>query len=218
MLDFCCIKQPNMKWFALVLIFSIYACKSKGRPCLIDATDILKGSTVKSIIVKDTARKIRAVYDEDWDSLKGGAFLFYPNELLKSYTFYQNKVAVYVESYDENGYLINTQGSPMVDRIINELGDDSAYVQVYFFKPMKSYQSLNIKINNSTAVKYILGKDSIYSNMQSITFGINTTNLVKINMYSQIKYVDDCGHVEHVLSDSIFLIKDSHGLAPATSK
>jgi hypothetical protein len=207
-----------MKWFALVLIFSIYACKSKGRPCLIDATDILKGSTKNSIILRDTGRKIKAVYDAGWDSLKGGAFLFYPNELLKSYTFYQNKVAVYVESYDENGYLVNTQGSPMVDRVINELGDDSAYVQVYFFKPLKSYEPLNIKINNSAAIKYTLGKDSIYSDMQSITFGINTGNLNRINMYSQIKYADDCSHAEHILSDSIFLIKDSHGLAPATSK
>jgi hypothetical protein len=220
---YCCItgyiKQHNMKWFALVLIFFVSACKSKGRPCLIDATDILKGSSRKLITLKDTGSKITALYDEGWDSLKGGAYLFYSNELLKSYTFYQNKVAVYSETYDEHGYLISTKGSPMVDRIINELGDDSAYVQVYFFKPMKSYQKLNIKINNNALVNYVLGKDSMYSNMQSITFGINTSNLSQINMYSQIKYMDDCNHVEHVLSDSIFLIKDSrNGLSPASIK
>jgi hypothetical protein len=208
-----------MKWIALVLILSVPACKSKSRPCLIDATDILKGSFRKLITLKDTSYKIKALYDDGWDSLKGGAYLFYPNELLKSYTFYQNKLAVYSETYDEHGYLINTKGSPMVDRIINELGDDSAYVQVYFFKPMKSYQKLNIKINNNAQVNYALGKDSVYSNMQSITFGINTSNLKRINMYSQIKYMDDCNQVEHVLSDSIFLIKDPHnGLSPASIK
>lgn len=219
----CCIpgyiKQYYMKWLALLLIISLFACNSRSRPCLIDATDILKGASKKLIAVKDKGYKITALYDDGWDSLKGGAYLFYSNELLKSYTFYQNKIAVYSETYDENGYLTGTKGSPMVDRIINELGEDSAYVQVYFFKPMKTYQKLNIKINNNTAIDYPLAKDSVYSNMQSVTFGINTSNLNQVNMYSQIKYMDDCNKVEHVLSDSIFLIKDSrNGLAPASVK
>jgi hypothetical protein len=107
----------------------------------------------------------------------------------------------------------------MVDRVINELGNDSAYVQVYFYSPLKSYQQLNIKINNNAAFNYTLQKDSIYSNMLSTTFGINTGNLRQINMYSRIQYVDQCDKAEHVLSDSIFLIKDSvKGLSPAPVK
>jgi hypothetical protein len=208
-----------MKWLALLLIISVSACKSKGPPCLIDATDIVKGSIHKLITIKDSGFKITALYDDGWDSLKGGAYLFYPSELLKSYTFYQNRVAVYSENYDEQGYMIHTQGSPMVDRVINDLGQDSAYVQVYFYKPLKSYQKLNIKINNSVAVNYVLEKDTVYSNMQTVTFGINTSDLNQISMYSQIKYMDDCSKVEHVLSDSIFLVKDSrNGLAPATAR
>ena len=208
-----------MKWFPLVFIYFIFACKSKGPVCLISATDILKNASGKLITLKDSGHKITAVYDEGWDSLKGGAYLFYPNQLLKSYTFYQNRVPVYMESYDEYGYLIGTKGSPMVDRVINELGSDSAYVQVYFFSPMKSYQQLNIKINNTKAVNYTLQKDSIYSNMLSTAFGINTDSLNQINMYSRIKYLDNCDKSEHVLSDSIFLIKDSkNGLSPAPVK
>jgi hypothetical protein len=208
-----------MKWVTLLLIIFLSACKNRKPICLIDATDLLKGSPGKLISVKDSNYKIIALYDHGWDSLKGGAYLFYPNEFLKSYTFYQNRVAVYNETYDEHGYLIHTMGSPMVDRVINELGEDSAYVQVYFYKPMKSYQQLNIKINNGTAIYYTLGTDTIYSNMQSVTFGINTSDLTHINMYSQIKYLDDCTKVEHVLSDSLFLIKDPHnGLIPANSK
>lgn len=208
-----------MKWLALLLIISVCACKSKGVPCFIDATDIIKGSPKKLITVKDSGFRITALYDEGWDSLKGGAYLFYPNQLLKSYTFYQNRVAVYSENYDEQGYLVHTQGSPMVDRVINELGDDSAYVQVYFFKPKKSYQQLNIKINNNPPVNYSLETDSNYSNLQSVTFGFNTGNMNQVNMYSHIKYTDDCAKVEHVLSDSIFLVKDSKtGLAPAAAK
>ena len=208
-----------MKWFPLVFIYFIFACKSKGPVCLISTTDILKNATGKLITLKDSGRKITAVYDDGWDSLKGGAYLFYPNQLLKSYTFYQNRVPVYMETYDEYGYLIGTRGSPMVDRVINELGSDSAYVQVYFFSPMKSYQQLSIKINNNPAVNYTLQKDSIYSNILSISFGINTDSMNHINMYSRIKYLDNCDKVEHVLSDSIFLIKDSkNGLSPAPAK
>jgi len=208
-----------MKWATLLLLFILPSCKSKGPPCLIEASDILKWSPAKFITVKDSGNKITAIYDEGWDSLKGGAYLFYPNQLLKSYTFYQNRVAVYTEAYDDQGYLISTKGSPMVDRIINELGDDSAYVQVYFFRPKKLYQQLNIKINNSLPVNYKLINDTIYSNMQSATFGLTTTDLTRINMYTRIIYTDECTKAEHVLSDSLFLLKDPHnGLTPASGK
>ncbi len=208
-----------MKWAILLLVVSLIACKNRNPPCLIDATDLMKGTPGKLIVVKDSGYKITALYDEGWDSLKGGAYLFHPNEFLKSYTFYQNRVAVYSENYDEHGYLIRTTGSPMVNRIINELGEDSAYVEVYFYKPLKSYQQLNIKINNGPAVNYNLQTDTTYSNMQSVTFGINTSGMTKISMYSQIKYLDDCSKAEHILSDSLFLIKDPHnGLTPASAK
>jgi len=208
-----------MKWATLLLILSISACKNKRIVCLIDATDILKGASKKITVVKDSAYKISAIYDEGWDSLKGGVYLFYPNQFLKSYIFYQSRVPVYSELYDENGYLIETKGSPMVARIINDMGQDSAYVQVYFFNTMKSYQELNIKINNTLPVNYPLVKDTIYSNMKSVTFGINTTNQNRVNMYSQIKYMDDCTKIEHILSDSLFLVKDSQsGLSPSTVK
>jgi hypothetical protein len=208
-----------MKWSVLLLMISLLACKSKGPACLVTAPDILKNANPKIIITKDAASKITAVYDPGWDTLKGGAYLFYPNESLKSYTYYQNRVPVYSETYDENGRLIQTLGSPMVNRIINELGSDSAYVQVYFYKIMKSYQQLHIKINNNAAVNYDLQNDTSYSNMKTITFGINTTDLKHVNMYTQVKYMDDCTKIEHVLSDSLFLLRDSlNGLTPSVTK
>ena len=107
----------------------------------------------------------------------------------------------------------------MVNRVINELERAFGYVEVYFYKPLKSYNQLNIKINNNAAVNYTLQTDTNYSNMQSITFGINTSGLMHINMYSQIKYLDECSRAEHILSDSLFLIKDSHNeLTPANTK
>jgi len=208
-----------MKWATLLLIIMISACKNKKVACLIDVSDILKGSTKKITVVKDSGNKITAIYDDGWDSLKGGVYLFYPNLFLKSYTFYQSKLPVYSEHYDEHGYLTETKGSPMVARIINDMGQDSAFVQVYFFKPMKSYLELNIKINNGAPVNYTLVNDTVFSNMKSVTFGINTTDQNRINMYSQIKYMDVCTKVEHILTDSLFLVKDSQtGLAPASNK
>src|ERR1700686_1461677 len=109
-----------MKCSALLLIISLSACKTKGPACLINATNILKGSPKKLITIRDAGSKITALYDEGWDSLKGGAYLFYPNGQLKSYTYYQSRAAVYMETYDDHGHLTHTQGSPMVDRIINE--------------------------------------------------------------------------------------------------
>jgi hypothetical protein len=208
-----------MKWATLLLILMIPACKDKKVACLIDATDILKGATGNILIQKDSSHRIVGIYDQGWDSLKGGVYLFYPNQFLKSYTFYQAKQPVYVEKYDENGNLIETNGSPMVARIINDMGQDSAFVQVYFYDPMKTYQTLNIKINNNRAQNYTLQRDTFYSNMKSVTFGINTTDQNHINMYSQITYLDQCSKVVHVLNDSLFLVKDSQtGLSPASAK
>jgi hypothetical protein len=208
-----------MKWSVLSLIFLISACKSRGPACFIDATDILKGAQKKLISVRDAGNKITALYDEGWDSLKGGAYLFYPNEFLKSYTFYENKTAVYTEEYDQQGYLVHTTGSPMVNRVINEMNLDTAYVQVFFYKTMKTYQDLSIQINNNPPVKYRLENDSLFANIKSVTFGINISEMDRVNMYSRIIYTDDCTKAEHNLSDSLFLIKDPHnGLIPANAK
>jgi hypothetical protein len=200
-----------MRWFSLLLILLLCTCKSKGPACLIQVADIIKNSSGKLIIVRDAASKISALYDPGWDSLKGGAYLFYPNEVLKSYTFYQNRIPVYSENYDSAGYLIHSQGSPMVDRVINELGTDSVYVQVYFYRTLKSYQQLNIRINDWPPVSFYLVNDSTFSNMNSVTFGLNDSALKRINMYSQIEYTDDCNKVQHVLRDSVSLIKDEQG-------
>jgi hypothetical protein len=123
---------------------------------------------------------------------------------------------VYSENYDELGYLTSTTGSPMVNRVINEYGEDSAYVVVYFFYPKKAYQQLSIKINNSKPVDYTLVRDSIYSNLLTTTFGFSTVDMNRLNMYTRIKYTDECTKAEHILSDSIFLVKDArNGLGPA---
>jgi hypothetical protein len=208
-----------MKWSALLLMIFLSACKSKGPACFIDKADILKGAQKKLISVKDSGYRISALYDEGWDSLKGGAYILYPNEFLKSFTFYQNRAAVYNETYDEHGYLVHEQGSPMVNRVINEMNLDTAYVQVFFYDMMKTFQDLSIQINKNPPVLYKLQDDSLFANMKSVVFGINISDMDRINMYSRIIYTDNCTKVEHILSDSLFLIKDPHsGLVPAPVK
>ncbi len=149
-----------MKWFPLLLIFFISACKSKGPVCLIDVTDIIKSGKVHLIALKDSGNKITALYDDGLGQFKRRRLFVLSKSTIEILYILSEQGAVYMESYDEHGYLIGTKGSPMVDRIINELGDDSAYVQVYFFRTMKSYQQLNIKINNNAAVNYTLQKDT----------------------------------------------------------
>jgi hypothetical protein len=84
---------------------------------------------------------------------------------------------------------------------------------------MKSYQDLNIRINDKASSDYILQNDTGLSNMKSVTFGVNISELNKINMYSRINYLDDCSKIEHILNDSLFLVKDpQNGLVPALSK
>jgi hypothetical protein len=203
-----------MKWAIFLLIAAFLSCKQKQEVCFIDATDVKKGLVKDQIVIKDTNHLIAAIYDDGWDSVKGGAYIFYPNEQLKSYTFYQSGKPVYTESYNQAGYLTGTTGSPMVCRVINDLGDDSATVQVYFFRLFKDYQALSIKINENPAVSYTLQTDTDYANIKSVSFGINTSNLTKLNMYSQVKYIDECSKTEHILSVSIFLIKNPN-LEPA---
>jgi len=212
-------KSLNMKWAVALLLLANFACKSKGPACIVNANDIIKGSPKKLITVYSSTHLISALYDEGWDSLKGGAYLFYPDEHLKSFTFYQSGNPVYTESYDDAGYLLNSKGSPMVDRIITELSEDTMNVQVYFYKSMKTYQQLSLQINNTTSRQFDLTKDTTYANMNSASFNISTSDLTHIHMYSQVKYMDDCNKVEHILNDSIFLLKDPHiGPAPAGSK
>lgn len=211
--------RPSFQWTCFLLIFLVISCKSKSPACFIDAADIQKGAVKKQIILKDDKYRITSIYDADWDSLKGGVYIFYPTEFLKSYTFYQFGKPVYTESYDESGNQLQTKGSPMVDRIITELSEDSASIQVFFFSLLKTYQQLDIKINDSPPMHFTLEKDTIFTDLKSVSFTINTSGMTHINMYSQIKYVEDCKRVEHVLSDSLFLVKNPHlEPAPAGSK
>ena len=107
----------------------------------------------------------------------------------------------------------------MVNRVINEMNLDTAYVQVFFYSMMKTYQDLSIQINKNPPVKYKLENDTLFANMKSVTFGINISEMDRINMYTRIIYTDDCTKVEHILSDSLFLVKDPHsGLIPAPVK
>ena len=53
---------------------------------------------------------------------------------------------------------LHTQGSPMVNRVINEMNLDTAYVQVFFYGMMKTYQDLSIQINKNPSGTLQTGK------------------------------------------------------------
>jgi hypothetical protein len=206
-----------MKWYLPLWIIMFCACRSKNPTCPIKVDDVMKGKTSHTITVKDTRSVVTAVYDEGWDSLKGGAYLFYPDGQLKSYTFYQSRKAVYQENYDEQGRLTQIKGSPMVDRVINEINTDTAYVEVYFFKLRKTFRQLQIKINRLPETSYALKDDTLFANMKTATFGLSTTGLSKIDMYTRIQWINECTSAENILSDSLFLVKDPD-IRPAPSR
>ncbi|HEY4154797.1 MAG TPA: hypothetical protein VGM24_05210 [Puia sp.] len=205
-----------MKWIFIFLLFSIASCK-RGPVCFVTSADIQKQSPQKLLVSYGSGKKIAGLYDSGWDSTKGGVYLFYPNDHLKSYTFYQNnKKAVYREEYNENGVMVHSEGSPMVDRIITEINLDSAYFQIYFFKLQKTFQRLQITINQNPALQFTLQNDSLYSNIKMVSFGLNTKDLSKLNIYSRLEYLNDCSKIDHILTDTLLLVKNPH-ISPANA-
>jgi hypothetical protein len=206
-----------MKWIFISLLFSIAAC-NKGPICFITAADIQKHAPQKLIVTYGSGQKINALYDSGWDNSKGGAYLFYKDEKLKSYTFYQNlKKPVYREEYSENGLMTRSEGSPMVDRIITEVNLDSAFFQIYFFKLQKTFQKLKITINKNLHFQFPLLDDTANSNIKVVSFGLNTRDLTNLNIYTHIEYLNNCSKINHILSDTLLLVKNPH-ISPANAK
>ena len=202
-----------MKWVFIFLLFSMASCKP-GPICFLTSTDIQKSAPRKLLISYGSGQVINALYDSGWDSIKGGAYLFYPDSRLKSYTFYQNQKPVYREEYNENGVMTRSEGSPMVDRIVTEENLDSAFFQIYFYKLQKTFQNLKITINKKPPLLFPLADDSVYSNIKVVSFGLNTQDLTNLNIYSRLEYINDCSKIDHVLSDTLLLVKNPH-ISPA---
>jgi hypothetical protein len=204
-----------MKWIIVVVLIGLVSCK-QGPVCFVTSADIQKSSPKKLLMDSAGPGKVTALYDSGWDSVKGGAFVFYPDDKLKSYTFYQNnRKAVYREEYNENGLMVRSEGSPMVDRIITEINLDSAYVQIYFFKLQKVFQSLKITINHNPPLLFPLADDTAYSHLKVVSFGLNTKDMTNLSIYSRVEYLDDCSRINHVLSDTLLLVKNPH-ISPAS--
>jgi len=206
---------PVMKWTTLLVFLTLGACKSESPACPVTAAGIRRQVPKPLLAEMANGHEVTALYDSGWDSAGGGAYLFYPNGNLRSYSFYQrNKTLVYSEVFDEQGRLLHAQGSPMVDRLITQVGEDSAYVRIYFYNLGKEYRDLEVKINEKPPMHFAVRPDSVFAHLDRVSFGLNIMDMPKLNMYSHIAYTDQCTHVEHILSDSIFLIRNPD-LSPA---
>jgi hypothetical protein len=207
----------RMKRMLASLLFFLAACKA-GPVCFLTSADIQKQSPQPLLASYGPAQKISSLADPGWDSTKGGVYLFYPDGHLKSYTFYLNdKKPVYREEYNENGVMVRSEGSPMVDRVITEVDLDSAYFEIYFFGLQKTFRPLQISINHNTPIPFTLTADSTYSGIRSVAFGLNTKDMTRLDVYSRVEYLDDCSKADHVLTDTLRLLKDPH-LEPAPAK
>ncbi len=205
-----------MKWTILPVFLLLASCKNDGPACPVTAAEIRRQSPKPLLAEMSNGREVSALYDNGWDSLEGGAYLFYPNGNLRSYSFYQkNKALVYSEVFDEKGVLLHAQGSPMVDRLITQVGEDSAFVRIYFYNLGKEYRDLEVKINDKQPMHFAVRPDSVYAHLDRVSFGLNIKDMPKLNMYSHIAYTDECTRAEHLLSDSIFLVRNPD-LSPAS--
>ena len=63
-------------------------------------------------------------------------------------------------------------------------------------------------------MQFSLVDDSVNANIKAVSFGLNTKVLTNLDIYSRVEYLNDCSKVDHVLSDTLLLVKNPH-ISPA---
>lgn len=199
------------KLIAVIFISSIVACKSKKVRCTPTCDDIIQQTGTKTFIPDMVKGHIVEINDVGIDSVKGGAYFFDTSKNLKSYKFFENmKAFTYDEEYDKGGDLTKTTGKPLVDRVIREVNKDSAFIRLYFFSLNKTYQKLNVQINDSLSLDLDLYKDTTYSNMKLASFGLSTRGLRSIECKLKITYKNGCDNKYYDIKDTISLNKNPY--------
>jgi len=185
------------------VIFLSIGCKHNNNPCVVKAAGLYKTDSGKLFVV-DKLNKI--MRDKGKDSIKGGEYEFYQNEVIKSYKFYQSMNAfTYSEEYDSTGKITKKEGSPMLYVNIKEIGLDSANFSLYFFALNRIYTQAYISINNKRKVSLIPTPDTLFSNMSIISHGVNTGDLNEFSLFVQAEYFDLCNSSSGVIYDTIKL-------------
>lgn len=194
-----------------ILILCFVACKSKKLDCVTMAEEILKSNHGKVHIGRLEKNKILGIADNGSykDNDRGGAYYFYPNGQLESYKFFQtDSIYSYEESYDQNGQLIKTTGSPLVDERIREVNADSAFFSFCFFSLHKVYKNFRVSTSNNLRFKLDLKDDALCSNIKVASLGMNTKGLNEFKIFFYAEYINECTMIKGIVTDTLSFVKN----------
>jgi hypothetical protein len=198
-----------MRKLNLLLVLFLGGCNSEPSGCKIYASDILNKYSSIVYVVTRKKNNILGIADYGRGKLRGGAYYFYPDGMLRYYKFFQKDSAYnYDEEYNEKGEFVKSVGRPLVDEEIKEITKDSVFITFYFFALHKVYQAPRISFNNNLAPAIALNTDTTFSNMKSVSIGINHKNLHHFKVILSCDYLNECTLKESPIYDTLSFIKN----------
>jgi len=201
-----------MKYYKIFFSVALFvmSCRGRKEKCYnITSNEILAGSANRIFIPKGNKDRIIQLIDKGKDSTKGGVYVFDSASCLVKYAFFQNlKVYTYREEYDQGGNIINRVGKIFVDMEIKRVNIDSAFIQVYLFSLKKNFNDVQFKLNSTPTRSLKTIKDTLYTNMRIVNFGINTKGLENIKLYLFAQYQEERTATLKSESDTVYFIKN----------
>ena len=180
-----------MKYAVLLIIF-ITGCGEKQSVCRYSRHRLMSQMD-KVFITSVKDGKPVHFRDKGYDSITAGYYEFYPNEQLKSYTFFVSRdTATYEEKYDENGNFLSSFSDPLIGKTASTTKEDSVIVGILLFALNKTFDVTAV-INGKAYNNVLLRKDSIYSNATSATITIGPFNKeTRISGVWIVNYTQTC--------------------------
>jgi hypothetical protein len=151
--------------------------------------------------------ELKVYTDKQFLPVKGGQYSFYRNNVLKSYSFYQNSTtARYREDFDQNGLLNNREGNPILFTKIEEVSKDTLvfnlYVSILTIRPINVF----ILINKTDTIAAAPTNEISFSNSISYQAGIKMVKHGKVDFRTTLIYSNckgehfsilDSGYIYH---------------------
>jgi hypothetical protein len=190
-----------VKLFIFCLILLVIYClgctsNNKNDLCKYEFEKIFSSDTpsMASKIIDDT---IVEVSDKILDSsfITKGIYVFDKKMHLRSYSFFVNDSNYrYSEEYDSNGFLINTEGTPLLEYRIWKKSSDTILFNVSLFALNKKYENIEIITNNGDTIRPVyLFKSNLYSNVKCFSFKLKLLNgISNLICYASGTFQNNC--------------------------
>lgn len=199
--------------FNLFIIAYFVSCTGKQKKimesnCLITYNQLFKSDSIRLQISKKNGDGIiTQLVDKSNDSSTGGVYYFYPDGTLQSYKFFTSKTRYqYNEEYDSLGNVILIEGSPLVLHTFRKIDSSIVRFTFLFSTLNKEYRNLNIRTNLGVQFNAELFKNSIFTNVQSVTFDLPVARTFsKTEIYTNCLLVNSCLDKQWALKDTLSL-------------